>query len=254
MNSEQRVLMQPAYVLHQRPYRDSSAIVELFTPEHGRAGVVAKGIKRPRSPWRGLLQAFQPLLVSWSGRGELATLTGVESRGELARLPSAVMASGFYLNELLMRLLHRHDAQLELFSCYDATLRQLACLPASKAPLQEALEGRLRHFEVQLLAVLGYGLVLDHEVERGTPLAPEQCYRYHLDHGPMAAAGQEGGIAVHGETLLALAAGELVSARARHEAKQLMRAALGRHLGSKPLYSRQLLSHGGTSSKQQEKT
>lgn len=234
--------MQPAYVLHQRPYRDSSAIAELFTPEHGRVGVVAKGVKRPKSPWRGLLQAFQPLLVSWSGRGELATLIGVDAQGEALRLPPAVMPSGFYLNELLMRLLHRHDAHVELFSCYDSTLRHLATLAGDRQSPQGGLEVALRLFEIRLLAALGYALVLDHDVASGTPIEREQTYCYQLERGPVAEAVGEEGISVHGSTLLAMETGCLATERDRREAKRLMRAALGRHLGDKPLFSRQLLS------------
>lgn len=234
--------MQPSYVLHQRPYRDSSAIIELFTPEHGRVGVVAKGVKRPKSPWRGLLQGFQPLLISWVGRGELATLTGVDTQGGALRLSPLAVASGFYLNELLMRLLQRHDAHVELFSCYDSTLRHLATLSGDQQSLQSELEIVLRHFEMQLLTALGYALVLDHDVASGTPIEREQIYRYHIEHGPVAATADAEGIIVHGSTLLAMALGNLESDLERREAKRLMRASLGRHLGDKPLFSRQLLS------------
>lgn len=244
MSSDHRVLMQPAYVLHQRPYQDSSAIVELFTPEYGRVGVVAKGIKRPKSPWRGLLQAFQPVLVSWVGRGELATLTGVDAQGEVLRMPPAVMASGFYLNELLMRLLHRHEAQVELFSCYDSTVRQLASLAADRQPPVGELEVALRRFELRLLASLGYALVLDHDVASGVPIERERLYRYQLERGPLAAGDDTEGIVVHGGTLLALNNGRLETDEERREAKRLMRAVLGRHLGDKPMFSRQLLSQG----------
>lgn len=242
MSNDHRVLMQPAYVLHQRPYRDSSAIVELFTPEHGRVGVVAKGVKRPKSPWRGFLQAFQPLLVSWSGRGELATLTGVDAQGTALRLPASFIASGFYLNELLMRLLHRHDPHVELFSCYDSTLRHLADMAGDETAMQRELEIALRRFEMRLLEALGYGLVLDHDVASGVPVEQKQTYHYQIERGPVAAASGDEGIVVHGGTLLALSTGDLATEQDRREAKRLMRAALGRHLGDKPLFSRQLLS------------
>jgi len=167
--SSKQIVLQPAYVLHQRAYRDTSAIVELFTPEHGRIGVVARGIKRPKSPWRGLLQPFQPLLVSWRGRGELKTLADVEAQGMALQLSSQPLVSGFYLNELLMRLVARFDAQLTLFGCYDASLRALAVVQDDVA-----LERVLRYFERDLLAALGYALVLDCEVETGRPLTPAQ--------------------------------------------------------------------------------
>lgn len=242
MSSKQTTL-QPAYVLHQWPYRDSSAIVELFTPEHGRVGVVAKGIKRPKSPWRGLLQPFQPLLISWRGGGELKTLTDVEAQGMALQLSSQSLVSGFYLNELLMRLVARLDAQLTLFGCYDASLRALAAVDS-----EASLEFVLRYFERDLLTALGYALVLDHEAETGRPLIPAQRYDYQIERGPVVLAEAETGqgVAVHGGTLLAIRQTDLADVQARREAKRLMRAVLARYLGSKPLFSRQLLARPRT--------
>lgn len=239
---KKQILLQPAYVLHQRAYRDTSAIIELFTPEHGRVGVVAKGIKRPKSPWRGLLQPFQPLLVSWSGGGELKTLTDVEAQGEALPISPQSLASGFYLNELVMRLVVRLDAQVMLFGVYDAGLRALSAGPAGGA-----LEAVLRYFERDLLMALGYGLVLDHEVENTQIIAPCQLYDYQLERGPVRLlAGDEAqaaaqGIIVHGSTLLAIDQSHLSGELERREAKRLMRAVLARYLGSKPLFSRQML-------------
>lgn len=239
-----QVLLQPAYVLHQRAYRDSSAIVELFTPEHGRVGVVAKGIKRPKSPWRGLLQPFQPLRVSWLGGGELKTLTGVDAQGMALQLPPSTLASGFYLNELLMRLLARLDAQLTLFGCYDASLRSLVMADAN-----EALEPILRYFERDMLAALGYGLVLDRDVASGQSLHASQLYDYQIERGPVSlpADDEAQGIALHGSTLLAIGQQTLSAGLERREAKRLMRAVLARYLGAKPLFSRQMLSRSPSS-------
>ena len=236
---KKRILLQPAYVLHQRAYRDSSAIIELFTPEHGRVGVIAKGIKRPRSPWRGLLQPFQPLRISWLGGGELKTLTDVEAQGAALPLVSNALASGFYLNELLMRLLARQDAQVTLFGVYDACLRSL-----SESSDMGILEQTLRCFERDLLAALGYGLVLENDAVADAPIVATQCYDYQVERGPVPLqAGDEAqGIRLYGSTLLAIAAGVLSSVRDRREAKYLMRTVLARHLGPRPLFSRQLLA------------
>ena len=245
--TEQRVLMQPTYVLHQRAYRDTSALVELFTPEHGRVGVVAKGVRGAKSRWRGVLQIFQPLLVSWTQRGELGTLIAAEAQGTALAPAPMFIASGFYLNEILMRLLIRHDPQLELFGWYDAALRSIAELSPADAEAKLALEIILRGFELQLLSTLGYGLVLDHEVERGTPVQADQCYHYHIDHGPVLAPTQSDAtrdsdaLSIHGSSLLALQAGDLSGDATRREAKRLLRAALARHLGDKPLHSRELM-------------
>lgn len=237
MIPDRHILLQPAYVLHQRPYRDTSALVELFTPEHGRVGAVAKGVKRPKSPWRGLLQPFRPLLVSWTGGGDLKTLTAVEPQGEPLWLPAQSLASGFYLNELLMRLLQRHDAHVALFGCYDASLRALASATA------DTLEGVLRGFELNLLEALGYGLILDHEAETGAPIEPDAQYTYHPEQGPLRANGAEHdyGVPISGRSLAALRDNVWQDAQQRREAKQLLRTVLAHYLGPKPLHSRELL-------------
>jgi DNA repair protein RecO (recombination protein O) len=256
MTTSHRINLQPAYVLHQRPYRDSSALVELFTPQHGRVGVVAKGAKRPKSPWRGIVQQFRPLLASWSGRGDLATLTGLEAQGQPLQFSAHLLASGFYLNELLMRLIQRHEAQVELFSYYDTCLRELAGLSLltggeTERPVDQGLEAILRRFEGLLLETLGYGLILDHDVDTGEPIAPAQDYFYQTDRGPVAMTANtvENGVKVRGATLLDLAKGRFDDAQTRREAKRLMRCALAVHLGPKPLLSRQMLrrdNHGAT--------
>jgi DNA repair protein RecO (recombination protein O) len=239
--SERRVLLQPVYVLHQRPYRDTSALVELFSPQHGRVGVVARGVRGSRSRWRGVLQVFQPLLASWTQRGELGTLIDLEPQGPSRPLPPAHIASGFYLNELLMRLLGRHDPHPPLYQDYDASLRALADIDAQAEAARAALEALLRRFELRLLGNLGYGLVLEHDTE-GAPLRADQQYVYALEQGPLPAGAGAGGVAgISGASLCALAAEDFSAAQTRHEAKLLLRAVLGHHLGGKPLLSRQLL-------------
>ena len=259
-----RVSLQPAYVLHQRAYRDTSAILELFTPEEGRVGVIAKGVRGNKPRWRGLLQAFQPLLVSWSQRGDLGLLTEAEAQGAALNINPRFIASGFYLNEVLMRLLHRHDAQLELFGCYDAALRELSALGAvevktaanrenyaeSHAESQVdssvliELEVILRRFEMHLLSALGYGLVLDHDMHTAAPVQADQQYLYYVEHGPALADGQHdeaSGLRVSGQCLLAMQADDWSADATRREAKRLLRAVLGHYLGPKPLQSRELM-------------
>lgn len=242
--TRQRVLLQPAYVLHQRAYRDTSAILELFTPEHGRVGVVARGVRGKKPRWPALLQGFQPLLVSWLAGGELGLLTTAEAQGVALTISPPFIASGFYLNEILLRLLQRHDAQLELFGCYDAALRELAAL--GTAAESSAVEICLRRFEMRLLAALGYGLVLDQDVHNAVPVQAQQQYRYHLELGPVLAEMDDGnlepfGIPVSGQALLAMQADDWSADATRRAAKHLLRAVLGHYLGSKPLASRQLM-------------
>ncbi len=233
MSSDGRIALQPALLLHRKPYRDTSLLIEVFSVEHGRLGLVARGAHTRRGALQGLLQPFIPLLLSWSGRGELMTLTGAESDGPTLALRGDVVISGFYLNELLMRLLPRHDPQPHLYQRYLATLTRLA-----KAGTDE---WALRLFERDLLDELGYGLLLTHEGGSGEMVESAARYCYHPEFGPQRLEqGNERCLAVHGATLLALAQGGEADDRKRAEAKRLMRMSLSHHLGAKPLASREL--------------
>jgi DNA repair protein RecO (recombination protein O) len=249
--SNQRVLLQPAYVLHARAYRDTSAIVEILSPNHGRVGLVAKGIKRPSSKLKGLLQPFVPLLVSWSGKGELFTLTGAEAQGRAMALKQKTLACGIYMNELVMRLVPRHEVQIELFSGYDQAIRALESV--DRDDLTASLDWVLRRFEISLLANLGYGLSLDREAVTGSGVDPGATYDYQLEAGPVrlpeSSEQPPYGIAVSGKTLLALSgissSPTSVAQRNRdpeisRQSKQLLRFVLQQYLGDKPLMSRQL--------------
>src|SRR5688572_2315338 len=163
-----RVDAQPAFVLHSYPFRETSLVVELVTRDFGRVAVVARGARRPRSALRGVLLAFQPLLVSWAGKGELHTLIRAEWHGPYQPLKGLALVCGFYLNELLLKLLARHDAHERLFDTYSDTLRAL--VP------QADPGGVLRAFEKNLLRELGYAVTLDRDAESGHPIAAEQRY------------------------------------------------------------------------------
>ncbi|MCO6439962.1 MAG: DNA repair protein RecO [Nitrococcus mobilis] len=232
MTGERRAsLLEPAYVLHRRAYRESSAIAELFTAGHGRLGVVARGVHSSRSRWRALLQPFTPLSVSWQARGELGTLTDVE----LQRCPilptGRRLVSGFYLNELLLRVLPREDPYPELFQRYAGTVTLLAGNSA-EPPL-------LRCFERDLLVAMGYGLLLSHDTN-GRPIESQRWYRYEIDKGAVPVTVPGGRLVVQGATLHALASGVFSDAGVEVQARQLMRAALRPHVGARPLKSREL--------------
>lgn len=232
MNRE-RVRLQPAYILHHHPYRNSSRLLEVFTRDHGRFGMVARGVGSRRSRLQGRLQPFRPLLLSWSGRGELMTLTAAESDGLPLPLSGAALLGGFYLNELLLRLTGRHLPTPDLFALYHETLCRLG-----EGGLDE---GVLRSFECRLLEELGYRMVLDHDVESGAPIQPDRCYCYHIEKGPVEVAEDGGGeLRLSGSTLLALARGRFPDAASLREARRLMRRVLAFYLGDKPLRSRQL--------------
>ncbi len=232
MSTERRTSLEPGFVLHRKPYRDTSLLLEIFTARQGRVGLVAKGARRPRSMLKGLLQPFQPLLLSWTGRGELRTLIGAEPAERPLFLAGAALAGGFYLNEVLLRLVERHDPQPELYPVYARTLSALA--------ETSDMEWTLRLFERDLLQCLGYGLLLGDEADGGGTVQPGYRYCYHLERGPVPDRGS-GGIPVRGETLLALESGNAPpDAEGRVEAKVLMRTALRLYLGDKPLASRDL--------------
>lgn len=230
-----------AFVLHAYPYRETSLIVEVFTPDHGRVALVARGAKRPRSETRGLLQAFQPLLLSWAGAGELKTLLKAQWRGGLPLLAGSALLCGFYLNELLLKLLAREDAHRTLFADYGVALAALA---------QEGPGGQaavLRRFEVRLLAELGYALLLTQDVDTGAAVDPAARYHYVFDRGPRLIAthavrepGQRLPL-VRGATLLALAGDAAVDGETAAEAKRLMREILDHYLEERRIFSRRVV-------------
>lgn len=233
MSSDGRIALQPAFLLHRKPYRDTSLLIEAFSAEYGRLGLVARGARGRRGGLQGLLQPFQALLLSWSGRGDLMTLTGAESQGAPLALRGNAVISGFYLNELMTRLLARHDPHPELYRRYVATLNRLAASGAD--------EWALRLFERDLLQELGYGLLLTHEGGSGEMLEPDRRYCYHPEFGPMRMGREdEQCLALHGATLLSLEQGGEADGRSLREAKRLMRMILSRYLGTKPLASREL--------------
>lgn len=240
MTQRVRVLLQPAYVLHRRPYRDTSVLLDVFTPEFGRVGLVARGARQAKSRSAALLQPFQPVWISWSGSGELCTLNAVEGAGAARWLTGVSLMSGLYLNELLVRLLHRFDPHPELFTSYERVLGELG-----QVSPEAALETALRIFEKRLLAEIGYGLVLEHEADGAAPIEAGRVYAYHVGEGPRpyeASRDADTALSIRGATLLALARECFSDAESLREAKRLMRAALAAQLGSKPLASRRLFA------------
>ncbi len=232
MTAIRRSELEPAFVLHRRAYRDTSALLELLTRDHGRIGAVARGVRGKRARNAGLLQPFQPLTVSWQARGELATLTGVEAGGRPVFLSGRRLVSGFYANELLIRLLQREDPHPGLYAAY----RELVAALAGDAVAEGAA---LRRFERDLLAAIGYGLALSEDVA-GQPIQPAAWYRYDPEHGPVPVPDTAGtGIHVRGASLLSLATG-LPDAAAERELRRLLRRVLRLYLGARPLRSREL--------------
>jgi DNA repair protein RecO (recombination protein O) len=229
---------EPAFVLHTYPYRETSLIVETFTATSGRVAMVARGAKRPRSELRGVLQAFQPLALSWAGSGELKTLIKAEWRGGFPLPGGAALLCGFYLNELLLKLLPKEDPHLALWDDYAAALRALA---ADANPAMQA--ATLRRFELRLLAALGYALPLTRDVETGAPIDAAARYHYTFDRGPRLAVEEPRGAwpLVRGATLIALASEHYPDAEVAVEAKRLMRRVLDHYLDERRIFSRRIV-------------
>jgi len=226
---------QPVYVLHTYPFKETSLVVELFTRDFGRVSAVAKGARRPRSAMRGMLQSFQPLLGAWSGKLELKTLHSLEWYAGLLMLQGEALMCGFYLNELLLRLLPREDAHEDLFDEYTQTLKLLALAPDDSASI-------LRRFELRLLQALGYAVPLTHNI-RDEAVTAEAQYYYVPEVGPVLLRHdyQENGVQLSGKTLIDMAQDDFADVQTQQQSKQLMRLLLAHYLGDKPLHTRQLL-------------
>lgn len=225
-----RIVLQPAFVLHARPYSDTSLLVELLTAEYGRLTVLARGVRNQRSRLHGLLAPFSPLLVSFSGKTDLQTLQQVEANGLSYNLVGNMLLSGFYLNELLMRLLQRHEPHPNVYQAYQHTLTVLV---STTQP-----ELALRLFEKYLLVDLGYGLQLNRTVNDEPVLSGEK-YTFEFGIG-LKQAKFESHSNFWGQSLLALHAGILNTPEELRDAKRLLRSVLAILLGNKPLKSREL--------------
>jgi len=232
VQADPRNELQPAFVLHRRPYSNTSLLLEVFLLHEGRLPLLAKGVTSGRALGAALLQPFVPLLVSRSGRGEVRTLGRFEAAGPPLPLRGQQLYCGFYLNELMIRLVQREEPHPALFAAYQETLRRLV--------EEEDPEPALRRFEIGFLAELGYALVLEHEAETQAAIDPTLRYDYLIERGPAAAAGGELG----GATLLKLASGEPLVGDERREARRLLRRVLDHYLGGKPLKSRELFARG----------
>lgn len=225
---------EPAFVLHSYPFRETSLILDVYSRSHGRLAIVARGARRPKSGLRGVLMNFQPLSLSWFGKGEVRTLHSAEWQGGQPYLQGTALMCGFYLNELLLNLLARDDPHEQLFDYYRATLYRLAHESDHAATL--------RCFEKHLLQELGYALALEREAGGDRPIRTEVCYRYAVERGAVPDDGDARvGLPVLGKTLLDMAADDYADPVTAQQSKQLMRVLLNHHLGGKTLHTRELI-------------
>ncbi|MDT3705333.1 MAG: DNA repair protein RecO [Thiobacillus sp.] len=241
MSTDARINNEPGFVLHTYPFKETSVVAEVFTRGHGRVALIARGARRPASALRGLMQPFTPLLLSWFGKSELKTLHAAEWQGGLVSPQGRALMCGFYLNELLLRLLARGDAHELLYDRYVDTLDQLARQDGTtdyeRTPHFERI---LRRFEKNLLSEIGYGATFDVDAETGAAIDPAARYVFQPERGALRSLGQPG-CPVSGQTLIDLAADRFERQATLAEAKVLMRALINHTLGAKPLYTRQLL-------------
>ncbi len=228
-----RVVSQPGFVLHSYPYKETSLIIDVLTRQYGRIALVAKGAKRPYSQLRGVLQTFQPLVLAWHGKSELPTLTAAEWVGGMRPLEKSALLCGFYLNEIIVKLLQRHDPQPLLFDAYVTTINQLAHFePAFIA---------LRKFELHLLRTAGVVSDLSYCIEKRTQVLPDGMYIVDPEMGTRPALAHELGLKVHGKTLLDMQAEDYSNTYTQSQSKLLMRSLLTHHLHGMPIHTRQIL-------------
>ncbi|EIL88288.1 DNA repair protein RecO [Rhodanobacter sp. 115] len=234
-----RIDQQPAYVLHARPYRETSLLLECLTRDHGRLGVVARGVRSERGRLlRSQLEPFQPLALDLLMRGELATLRAADTLANGLRLQGDAAMAGLYLNELVVRLTERQDPSPTLFDAYARTLARLGS--------DDPLAWTLRRFERDLLDALGYALQLEFEADSGEPVAAEGLYRYDVEQGPVRLHGANVR-AVRGADLLGLAQDRAPDAAGLAVLRDMMREVIRFHLGGGELRAWRVLSMALTS-------
>ncbi|MGC8121651.1 DNA repair protein RecO [Marinobacter sp. VGCF2001] len=238
------VQQEPAYVVHRRPWRETALLVDLFTLNHGRMSLVARGANSARSPLKAQLQPFQPLLVDWTGKSDLKTLVQLEVRSAPSVRHSRALYSGFYINELVQRILPVADPSPVLFASYIETLQALSDLSP-----EADVEPLLRGFERAFAASLGYDFAWDETTDTGQPVEAGKFYGYDPVEGIVSGLRPELPLRqLSGEALIALAAGDFTHELPRKTAKRVMRVLVDYLLQGKPLHSRSLFSHSHPSS------
>lgn len=228
-----RIQQEPAWLLHHRPFRDSSRILDILSRDHGRLSLVARGARSAKSRLNGVLRPFMPLSLSWVARSDLGTLTGAEMDGAPVSLTGDALLSGYYANELLLKLMHRFDPQPEIFALYGRTIDRLAG-KAQPAPT-------LRQFEIELLSLLGYALNLEQDVADHRDLLDDVYYEYRTTLGAMPSAQPDGPMVFSGRDLRAIRGGSFADPATLRAASRLLRGVIAYHLDGKELKSRKVL-------------
>ncbi|HUF73102.1 MAG TPA: DNA repair protein RecO [Gammaproteobacteria bacterium] len=233
MSERQEVLLERGYVLHQRPYRNTSLLVDCLTARHGRQTLVAQGARRPGSRQAAALQPFRPALFSWISRGELGRLTYVEAVAGGRALAGDMLIAAFYLNELLLRLVPSGDQSDAILSCYSSCLDRLAETCDATRPL--------RLFELELLEALGYRVDLEQDFRTGEPIAPDCDYVFEHENGLTASNAGTTMEVFSGRHLISLREHRLDDSGSLGTARRLLGGILSFHLGGRPLKTRRVM-------------
>jgi len=233
MTTHRRVQQQPAYILHHRPFRDSSQILDVISYDYGKLSIVARGARGAKSRLRGVLRPFMPLTLSWVQRTDLGTLTGAEINGAPSSLMGDALLSGYYVNELLLHFLHRHDPQPDIFTIYEHTIKALVGA--------QHVAPKLRDFEVELLRQLGYALNFGHDADSRAPIDADAHYEYRIEIGPVRVSRSDGPMVFSGATLIAISKRQFDNPDVLRAANRLLREVIAFHLGGKELKSRKVL-------------
>lgn len=233
MSGSRRVQQQPAFLLHYRPFRDTSLLLDVFSRDHGKLALVARGARSGKSRLKGLLRPFMPLRMSWLLRTDLGTLTGAEIDGQPLTLSGDALLSGYYINELVLHFLHRHDAQPEAFAAYQQTVSLLA---AAEDPSPV-----LRNFEIELLRLLGYALNFEHDAVSHADIDASANYEYRADQGPVQVSRDNGPMVFSGELIIAIREHRFGEPEVQRAANRLLRNVVSHHLAGKELKSRKVL-------------
>lgn len=233
MSFQRRVQQQPAFILHHRAFRDSSQILDVLTRDFGKISVVARGSRGSKSRLAGLLRPFLPLTLSWVAKSDLGTLTGAEASGPPAGLSGDAVMAAFYVNELLLYLLHKHDPQPEIQALYIDVIAALA--------RTNNLAASLRSFELELLSLLGYAITLDHVHDSQDALDPDRHYEYRMEQGLVVVERSEGRLVFAGSVFLAIALQQFDRPEVLKATNRLLREVIAFHLGGKELKSRKVL-------------
>ena len=228
-----RAEQEPAFLLHQRPFRDSSLLLDVLSRDHGRLALIARGARGARSRLKGILRPFMPLRMSWVLKRDLGTLTGAELDGPPLTLTGDALLSGYYANELILNFQHRHDSQPEVFAAYRDAVHSLA---AAEDPAPT-----LRLFEIELLRLLGYAVNLDHEAVSHDDIDAGANYEYRAEQGPVRVQRESGSMVFTGAQLIGIRENRFDETEILRSAGRLMRQLVHYHLGGRELKSRKVL-------------